>query len=95
MKIRIFKTTDQGECLEINGQIRFCPFAPHWADGTPRRCGSWCPQFGEPVMGRVIEGLRNRRRPGYEDGTPYKDDDYITICQGRVLTGEIIYERKP
>lgn len=41
-------------------------------------CGDWCPLFGETYM-----------------TSPYTGDPKhaMTICQGRILTGEIIDER--
>lgn len=42
------------------------------------RCGDFCPLFGEPTD-----------ESGNGDGV-----DTIRICQGRVLTGEIVDERE-
>ena len=81
MKIRI----DENGSIEINRggfwRPQFGPFAHPEA-----WCGGWCPLFGELVVGYI---------PKPEDCCPpAKDSDTLTICQGRVLTGEIIDERK-
>jgi len=44
------------------------------------RCGDWCPLFGEP------------KRQSYREGREV--EDCIHICGSRILSGEIIDERK-
>lgn len=57
-----------------------CPF--HGGQDANRfpfgYCGEWCPQFGEPIS---LAGMVDKAL------------SKLTICQGRILTGEIIDER--
>ena len=80
MKIRI----NEGGGLVIerpgSSRVMYCPFRMRHIQSV--RCGDQCPLFGEPVMGYI------------PCCPPTKDPDTLTICQGRVLTGEIIDERK-
>jgi hypothetical protein len=64
-----------------------CPFD---ADGT--LCGDWCPLFGEPETGAGWSGGFNADNQFVQPG---KEPDTLTICQGRVLTGEIEDGRNP
>jgi hypothetical protein len=86
MNIILSTDTEQGTVLELerDGILErcFCPHASAWADGSPKRCGGWCPQFGE------VEVFQ---RQGYE----YPNHTAgIRICQGRVLMGFIFDKRK-
>ena len=95
MKIRINRAGDLQIERPGGSSAQFCPFRMRHIDtGDARRvrCGDQCPLFGEPVMGEVrkdhLDPYDHLHYPAF------KGDDTLTICQGRVLTGEIIDERK-
>ena len=82
MKIEI---DDLGNLI-VNGREKFCPFRRFNEDSPDEaRCGEWCPLFGEPVMGKELEHPITGKITVMESK--------LAICQGRVLTGEIIDER--
>ena len=83
MKIRLDRNGNL--TIERNGSFheQICPFqkAP---DGSQQECGDHCPLFGEPVMGKVHAFVYK---------LPFKDPDFLSICQDLTLYGEVIDER--
>ena len=80
---------DKNGVLEIERGGRFepqtCPFDQL---KPPNYCGDWCPLFGEPEPYMVT--VNPNIWPSMEE----RRGDMLRICQGRVLVGEIIDERK-
>lgn len=79
MKIQIDESGNLGIERGSIFKEQYCPYqdigtSSEAGIGAWCRCGDWCPMFGEPDWDN----------PGLHRGV-----DYLTICNGRVLGGQI------
>jgi hypothetical protein len=67
--------------IEKNGSLELGGIKKYCPDQRPFRCGDWCARFGEPEYGQEFIGPGQAKR------------DCLAICQGRILSGEVIDKR--